>query len=337
MTHRKVALAVPTLVGLSSLCGCGLLMGDALDVNLALDAGSDAAADQSASDQSASDGGSGEASGPCTTSCGAGQHCVNGACACDPTSCTGCCSGSTCVTGTDLDACGSGGAACVACTGVTTCGSAGCGTCPLRGKALTMIDDGSEAVPSAAILPQCGRVGAWYTFHDSTSTQTPATGASFPFSTSSPPNGVAGYVDTYGTLSNAAAYGAGLGFYLNAPTSTPEDYDATAQAYTGISFWIRVGSSPSTQPAILLEVLDAGTQPTANGLYFHQAQISPPPQGAWTKYSYKWSDLHQPVTTEPSLQVKRLRAVAWQLNGTSPGTNTAQPYDVAIGDVEFTQ
>ncbi|MBZ5637609.1 MAG: hypothetical protein LAO51_02510 [Acidobacteriia bacterium] len=50
------------------------------------------------------------------SACGAGQQCVNGACACSATSCpAGCCSGTTCTAPPDPSACGIGGAACIDC------------------------------------------------------------------------------------------------------------------------------------------------------------------------------------------------------------------------------
>ena len=66
--------------------------------------------------------------------CGTGQHCVSGACTCDVTSCTGCCSGSTCEPGTDDAMCGHGGSVCSSCSGSTTCGTGSCGTCGGNGQ-----------------------------------------------------------------------------------------------------------------------------------------------------------------------------------------------------------
>src|SRR5215467_11312168 len=51
----------------------------------------------------------------CTSgSCGTGLHCIGGTCACDPSSCLGCCSNGQCLDGTNPSACGSRGQACVA-------------------------------------------------------------------------------------------------------------------------------------------------------------------------------------------------------------------------------
>src|SRR3984885_10771245 len=52
-------------------------------------------------------GGSDGCGGTCMTgSCGIGQHCDGGACVCDPTSCSGCCAGSTCQSGSSTSSCG---------------------------------------------------------------------------------------------------------------------------------------------------------------------------------------------------------------------------------------
>jgi hypothetical protein len=47
--------------------------------------------------------------------CGPGQECVNGSCTCTRNSCTGCCAGNTCESGTSKDKCGGGGVACSKC------------------------------------------------------------------------------------------------------------------------------------------------------------------------------------------------------------------------------
>jgi hypothetical protein len=225
------------------------------------------------------------------------------------------------------------------CNGQLTCGACPT-TCPLSGKAMTVIDDGSEGGSIAAILQQCGRAGDWFTFHDPTATQAPAPGAFFPLSTANPPNSVASYVETGGTLTNASpdgGYGAGLGFDLNDATGTPENYDVTQYGYTGISFWIRANEPPTLQTVILFQVLDAPTQATNNGNYYFQFHVPAPPEGVWTHYSYTWGQLTQDIATESALQLTQLRGVQWQINNPVPGSGVSQPFDVAIGDVEFTQ
>jgi hypothetical protein len=212
-------------------------------------------------------------------------------------------------------------------------GGDGGGSCPLPGKALTMIDDGSELAP-ASILGQCGRSGPWFTFHDPTSSQTPAAGAPVPITTSNTPNGVAGYVETTGVLSNSSYYGAGIGFNLNNPGTTPQSYSAST--YSGISFWIRIAESGSAQPVVLFQVIDVHTAPYNNGNYYHVAYPGNPPANVWTKYSFTWSQLHQNTVTEASVDTSALVTVQWQLNGSAPTTGTPQPFDFAVGDIEFT-
>lgn len=48
--------------------------------------------------------------------CGAGQACVGGTCRCTSSSCSGCCSGNTCMPGNQRDQCGKDGTACLKCT-----------------------------------------------------------------------------------------------------------------------------------------------------------------------------------------------------------------------------
>ncbi len=73
--------------------------------------------------------------GVCTQGqCTQGQRCVAGTCACDPSSCAGCCSGNMCMSGTDESACGRGGADCAVCPRDIACGTASCGTCGGNGQ-----------------------------------------------------------------------------------------------------------------------------------------------------------------------------------------------------------
>ena len=226
------------------------------------------------------------------------------------------------------------------CTSSQTCSAGQCTTpvvCPVAGETATMIDDGSTTTASASIITQCGRLGGWYTFTDPTSTQIPAAGDPVPRSTATPPNSVTGYIETTGSLSNQQYYGAGLGFDFDAASGTPAGYDVTPYSYTGISFWLRVAETPADQPTILFQVLDVSTAARNNGEYYFQAQLQPPPAGVWTQYTFAWGDLTQDIETEISLNLASLTALQWQLNGTAPGTDIAQPFDVSVGDVEFTQ
>lgn len=84
--------------------------------------------------------------GSCGT-CASGQHCTaSGQCACDSTSCSGCCNGNTCEPGDTATACGSGGGSCQACGNGQTCQNGTCacptGTCGTD-CAQTVCRDGS--------------------------------------------------------------------------------------------------------------------------------------------------------------------------------------------------
>jgi hypothetical protein len=66
--------------------------------------------------------------------CSPGQECVDGACVCGPRTCTGCCSGATCVpfSGMTASLCGSAGLRCERCismSGTDTCANGACTAC----------------------------------------------------------------------------------------------------------------------------------------------------------------------------------------------------------------
>jgi hypothetical protein len=74
----------------------------------------------------------------CTSTCVAGQECVNGSCVptCRPGTCSGCCQNNVCQAGTSNLACGTGGSVCAACPAGTQCQGGSCvpvcsvATCP---------------------------------------------------------------------------------------------------------------------------------------------------------------------------------------------------------------
>jgi hypothetical protein len=84
--------------------------------------------------------------------CGEGQHCVNGSCRCDSTSCAaGCCTASnSCINPPTTANCGIGGARCVSCgIGADRCtaGACRCGTgnpCPTIPFAQTCAPTGCQ-------------------------------------------------------------------------------------------------------------------------------------------------------------------------------------------------
>lgn len=95
-----------------------------------------------------SDGCGGFCQGPCPDD---GQTCQDGQCVCDPESCSGCCSGSACLAGTDLGFCGTGGVDCFACAsgqrcleGACVCDATSCGgCCSSGGTCLAGTDSGA--------------------------------------------------------------------------------------------------------------------------------------------------------------------------------------------------
>ena len=120
MNPRSVltALVAATL----PLVGCADVLGFKSFQEEARDAGIDASSPGSPDATTAEPDGSGNpppaeggmpSGGPCTPACSAGQACQNGTCVCDPTTCTGCCSGTAC--SMSWPGCGTGGGACAGC------------------------------------------------------------------------------------------------------------------------------------------------------------------------------------------------------------------------------
>jgi hypothetical protein len=214
--------------------------------------------------------------------------------------------------------------------------------CPLPGKAASMIDDGSWPSPNASILPQCGRSGSWRVANDGVSAQTPLEGAPFgAFLTDTPPNGVTGYVRTWGSLSGTTTgtsaqphWGALIGFDLDALTGTPQPYDLQATGYQGFSFWMRIGATNQLS-SIVFDVPTSDTVNDSDGA-FHAFTFTPPGPGAWAKISVPFTGLAQPwwtpaneiVAFDPSSAI----SVEWNFDSiTTPGLI----FDVSIGDVEL--
>jgi hypothetical protein len=115
-----------------------------------------------------------------------------------------------------------------------------------------MIDDVES--PSGSIIPQGGRIGAWYTYHDATAggMETPEQGTAFTPS----PGGYMSAQCARVTGSGFKDYGAGFGFDLNNDGTTKGTYDVSA--FTGIAFYAK--GTP-----FRLKVLTSATVPTAEG------------------------------------------------------------------------
>jgi len=213
---------------------------------------------------------------------------------------------------------------------------------PLPGKAASMVDDGSWPSPNASILPQCGRSGSWRVANDGASAQTPLEGVPFgAFLTDTPPNGVTGYVRTWGSLSGTTTgtsaqphWGADVGFDLDTAAGTAQPYDLQATGYQGLSFWVRIGATNQLS-AIVFDVPTSQTVHDTDGA-FHGYTFTAPGPGTWTQISVPFTSLVQPLWTPPSEIVpfdpSSAISVEWNFDSlTTPGLI----FDVAIGDVEL--
>jgi hypothetical protein len=213
---------------------------------------------------------------------------------------------------------------------------------PLPGKLASVIDDGSWPGLNASILPQCGRSGTWRVANDGVSAQTPLADVPFgAFLTDTPPNGVTGYVRTWGSLSGTTTetsaqphWGADIGFDLDAASGTAQPYDLRATEYQGLSFWVRIGATNQLS-SIVFNVPTSQTLHDSDGA-FHGFTFTAPGPGTWTKVSVPFASLVQPAWTpateivafDPSAAI----SVEWNFDSlTTPGLI----FDVAIGDVEL--
>jgi hypothetical protein len=179
----------------------------------------------------------------------------------------------------------------------------------------------------------CGRTGNWYVNNDGVSSQTPAAGASFgPFQTSAPPEGAVGYVRTFGTVASqitTGAWGCDIGFFLSGTTTGVFD----ASAYSGVSFWMKPGST-NTAASYYFEVPTAQTVAFTDGA-FAMVTLTTPPAGVWTKVQVRWSNLAPAAwataTERVAFDPAAIDAIQWEVASGA----TQQAYDISIGDVEF--
>jgi hypothetical protein len=120
---------------------------------------------------------------------------------------------------------------------------------------VSMIDDMEDK--DGSILAAEGRVGAWYTYNDTTGTQVPPAGQmGFDMTELTPPRDTSTYAaNTSG--SGFTTWGAGIGFDLNNDGSAKQPYDASA--YKGVTFWAKAGTGGIKN--IRMNVQDAQTAP----------------------------------------------------------------------------
>lgn len=129
-------------------------------------------------------------------------------------------------------------------TGVGGTPTAGTGGGP-TGKAEPMIYDGKAGAPCTNVI-KMPRVGYWFTYNDTTGTQTPAATEMAMFGELNGKGGAADCaVHTKGT--GFSKWGAGVGFDLNNIATMSSAYDASA--YAGIRFAVK-GTATNTRGAL---------------------------------------------------------------------------------------
>ncbi|WP_437323518.1 hypothetical protein [Sorangium sp. So ce381] len=216
-------------------------------------------------------------------------------------------------------------------TAASTSASTGSGAGP---QTIEMIDDMEDN--DNAILAKGGRVGYWYTFNDATegATQTPppdpeGTGEE-PFTmTALEP---ARSQSTYAARSwgeGFETWGAGFGFDLNSPEGVKAAYDASA--YTGITFWAKLGPGSGTSVTVLIS--DPGTDPTGGSCSECDAwQKSLAVTEEWQQFTIPFADLKQGGWGDPAgtdqIDATKLYAIQFQIG-------IAPKFDLYIDDLGF--
>jgi hypothetical protein len=149
------ALACATV----GLVGCADLLGFKTFHEVPVDAGTDAGSkDAGGTFPDAASSETGPASA-CMPACDTGETCQNGQCACDPATCTGCCTKTAC--SVSWPACGLGGGACAACDLVRSdrcdaTGACACGTMGLCGVGQKCAGGGCTCDPTMCSGTCCG-------------------------------------------------------------------------------------------------------------------------------------------------------------------------------------
>ncbi|MDC0677680.1 carbohydrate binding domain-containing protein [Sorangium atrum] len=216
-------------------------------------------------------------------------------------------------------------------TAASTSASTGSGAGP---QTIEMIDDMEDN--DNAILAKGGRVGYWYTFNDGSegATQTPppdpeGTGEE-PFTmTALEP---ARSQSTYAARSwgeGFETWGAGFGFDLNSPEGAKAAYDASA--YTGITFWAKLGPGSGTSVTVLIS--DPGTDPTGGSCSECDAwQKSLAVTEEWQQFTIPFADLKQGGWGDPAgtdqIDATKLYAIQFQIG-------IAPKFDLYIDDLGF--
>jgi endoglucanase len=191
-----------------------------------------------------------------------------------------------------------------------------------------VIDDAEDN--NNQILVQKDRKGYWYTFVDKAgSTLSPPAGTKFIMSAGGPRDSHHAARMMGKVSGNGDPLFAGMGFSFANPKGT---YDASA--YTGISFWAKVGAG-STK-TVRLKVPDVDTDPDGKRCSecFNDFGADLTLTDKWQKYTIPFATMKQmegwgspsPATIDKS----KLYGIQWQV--AAQGAS----YDIWVDDVQFT-
>lgn len=191
-----------------------------------------------------------------------------------------------------------------------------------------MIDDCEDA--NNQVKVQKGRNGYWYTFVDKVgSTISPPTNHTFIMSK----GGVNGSAIAARFLGKISASGdplyAGMGFNLTDPKG---QFDASA--FTGISFYAKVGSG--SVKAVRLKIPDVNTDPDGKVCTecFNDFGVDLELTDQWKKFTIPFTQMSQMdgwgSPQKDHIDKTKLYGMQWQVN--KPGAS----YDIWVSDVQFT-
>ncbi|WP_437721117.1 hypothetical protein [Sorangium sp. So ce861] len=193
------------------------------------------------------------------------------------------------------------------------------------------MEDNDNAINAAG-----GRVGYWYTFNDETegATQNPppdptGTGETpFTMSALDPARGQSMYAArSWGE--GFMDWGIGFGFDLKSEDGEKTPYDASA--YTGITFWAKLG--PGSGTAASIKVSDPGTDPAGGTCTTCDAwNWSFPVTEEWQQFTIAFADLKQGGWGDPAgtdqIDATKLYSIQFQIND-------AASFDIYIDDLAF--
>ncbi len=190
------------------------------------------------------------------------------------------------------------------------------------------VDDMEDA--NNQIITQKGRNGYWYTFVDKQgSTISPPIQTTFIMSAPGA-NGSTHASRMIGKLSSTGEpLFAGMGFSFTNPKG---QYDASA--YSGVSFWAKIGSGSSA--AVRLKVPDVNTDPDGKVCTecFNDFGSDLTLTGQWAKYTVPFASMKQMSgwgsPQKPAIDKSKIYGLQWQF--TQPGA----AYDLWVDNVQLT-